>query len=92
MDLNWLSNDLMQMIWLSTAGLGFNQVGDFVFCETSFKNQASKLKTKTLCETSFKNEALKITNEAFLRDFLQKSSVEDQKRSMSVRLPSKIKL
>ena len=75
------------MIWLST-GLGFNQVRDSLFCETSFKNfeaakrifsarlpSKSKLgssKTKLLCETSFKNAALKLKNEAFLRDFLQK--------------------
>ena len=48
-------------------------------------------KTKLLCETSFKNEALKIKNEAFLRDFLQKWSFEDQKRSFCARLPSKMK-
>ena len=30
-------------------------------------------KTKLFCETSFKNEATKLKNEAFLRDFLQKS-------------------
>ena len=49
-------------------------------------------KTKLLCETSFKNEALKLKNEAFLRDFLQKRSFEDQKRSFCARLPSKMKL
>ena len=49
-------------------------------------------KTKLLCETSFKNEALKIKNEGFLRDFLQIWSFEDQKRSISARLPSKMKL
>ena len=47
-------------------------------------------KTKHFCETSFKNEALKLKNEAFVRDFLQKWSFEDQKRSISARLPSKI--
>ena len=47
-------------------------------------------KTKHFCETSFKNEALKLKNEAFLRDFLQKWSFEDQKRSISARLPSKM--
>ena len=97
------------------------------FCETSFKNEALKLKneaflrdflqkwsfedqkrsnsarlaskmklwrskTKLFCETSFKIEALKIKNEAFLRDFLQNWSFEDQKRSFSARLPSKLKL
>ena len=96
-----------------------------LFCETSFKNEALKIKnqaflrdflqnwsfedqkrsfcarlpsklkfrsskTKLFCETSFKIEALKLQNEAFLRDFLQKWSVEDQKRSFSARLPSKM--
>ena len=49
-------------------------------------------KTKHFCETSFKNEALKIKNEAFLRGFLQKWSFEAPKRSISARLPSKMKL
>ena len=49
-------------------------------------------KTKFLSETSFKNTALKIKNEAFARDFLQKRSFEDQKRSFCARLPSKMKL
>ena len=49
-------------------------------------------KTKLFCETSFKNEALKIKNEALLRDFLQKWSVEAQKRSFCARLPSRMKL
>ena len=49
-------------------------------------------KTKLFCETSFKIEALKLKNEAFLRDFLQKWSFEIQKRSISARLPSKMKL
>ena len=49
-------------------------------------------KTKLFCETSFKIEALKLQNEAFLRDFLQKWSFEAPKRSLSARLPSKMKL
>ena len=49
-------------------------------------------KTKLLCETSFENESLKIKNAAFPRDFLQKWRFEDQKRSISARLPSKMKL
>ena len=36
---NWFE---IQLIWLST-GLGFSQVGDFLFCETSFKSEALKL-------------------------------------------------
>ena len=81
-----------------------------LLCETSFKNEALKIKkrsisarlpakmklwrskTKHFCEASFKNEALKIKNEAFLRDFLQNYSFEAQKRSISARLPSKMKL
>ena len=50
------------------------------------------LKTKLFCETSFKNATLKLQNEAFLRDFLQNWSFEDQKPSISARLPSKLKL
>ena len=47
-------------------------------------------KTKCFCETSFKHEGLKIKNEACLRDFLQTSSFEVQKRSAFGRLPSKM--
>ena len=50
------------------------------------------LKTNHFCETSFKIEAVKLKNEAFLRDFLQNWSFEDQKPSISARLPSKLKL
>ena len=110
---NWLTDWLTD--WLT------------LFCKTSFKNEALKIKnetflrdflskwnfeaqkrsfcarlpsktklwrskTKHFCETSFKNEALKLKNEAFVRDFLQKRSFEDQKRNISARLPSKIKL
>ena len=35
------------MIWLSTA-LEFKRVGDFLLCETSFKNEALKLKNEAL--------------------------------------------
>ena len=97
------------------------------FCETSFNNEALKLKneaflrdflqkwsfeaqipsisarlpskmklwsskTKHFCETSFNNEALKLKNEAFLRDFLQNAIFRNEKRSISARLPSKMKL
>ena len=47
---------------------------------------------KHFCKTFFKTEALKLKNKAFLRDFFQKLSFEIQKRSISARLPSKIKL
>ena len=49
-------------------------------------------KTKLFCETSFKNEAVQLKNQVFVRDFLQKRSFEDQKRSISARLPSQMKL
>ena len=61
------------------------------FCaRLPWKMKLWRSKTKHFCETSFKNEALKLKNEAFLRDFLQKWSFEDQKRSISARLPSKM--
>ena len=117
----WDSNDLdfecfeIQVSWWSVdlrfKWFGCQTVWDSKpFCETSFKNEALKIKkrsfsarlpsklklwrskTKLFYETSFKNEALKIKNEAFLRDFLQNWSFEDQKRSNSARLPSKMKL
>ena len=49
-------------------------------------------KTKVFCESSFKIEPLKLKNETFLRDFLQNWNFEAQKRSISARLPSKMKL
>ena len=49
-------------------------------------------KTKHFCETSFKNEALNLKNEAFLRDFLNTMKLWSSKRSISARLPSKMKL
>ena len=110
----------LQVRWLS-IDLGFKRFGwqsswdsnDLVvnvLCETSFKNEALKIKkrsfsarlpskaklcsskTKLFCETSFKNETVQLTNKAFVRDFLQKWRFEDQKRSISARLPSKTKL
>ena len=70
------------------------------------KTKLCSWKTKLLCEIFFKNGALKIKNEAFLRDFLQERNFGDQKwrlslrdflqnwskRSISARLPSKMKL
>ena len=89
----WMSND-SRLKWFGCQ-LMFDS-DDFV--KRSFSARfPSKLKlrsskTKLLCETSFKNDALKIKNEAFVRNFLQKRSFEDQKRSFSARLPSKMKL
>ena len=128
----WDSSDLdvkwfeVQVIWLSTDVCFKWFCQTKLFCETSFKIEALKLKneaflrdflqkrsiedqkwsfsarlssklklwsskTKLFCETSFKFEALKLKNEAILRDFLQKWSFEDQKRSFFARLPSKLK-
>ena len=92
----WLSMDLRfgrQMIW-DVKNEAFNiEAQKRSFCaRLPSKMKLRSSKTKLLCETSFRNEALKIKNEAFLRDFLQKRSFEDQKRSFSARLPSKTKL
>ena len=101
----WSSSDLVvnwcviQMILSNEAfPRDFLQKRSFEDQKRSFSARLpSKLKlwsskTKLFCETSFKNEAWKIKNEAFLRDFLQNWSFEDQKRSFSARLPSKLKL
>ena len=89
----WMSNDL-RFKWFGCQLM--RDSNDFV--KRSFSARLpSKLKlwsskTKLFCETSFKNKALKLKNEAFLRDFLQKRIFEDQKRSISARLPSKMNL
>ena len=91
--INWLTD------WLTEAVLrDFLQKWSFEDQKRSFcarlpsKMKLWRSKTKHFCETSFKNEALKLKNEAFARDFLQKWSFEHQKRSISARLPSKMKL
>ena len=56
-----------------------------LFCDTSFKFGASKLKNQAFLQDF-------LHNEAFPRDFLQKWSFETQKRSFSARLPSKMEL
>ena len=97
---NWFE---IQVIWMSND-LRFKWFGCQLMCDSndfvkrSFsarlpsKTKLWRSKTKLFYETSFKIEALKLKNEAFLRDFLQKWSFEDQKRSFSARLPSKLKL
>ena len=88
----WDSNELVvnwfeiQVVWMSND-LRFKWFGCQLTCDSNDFCQ-----TKLFCETSFKNEALKLKNEAFLRDFLQNWSFEDQKRSFSARLASKLKL
>ena len=90
--MSWLSIDLRfkwfgcQMIWGSS-----DLVANWCVIQMIF-TKLWRSKTKLFCETSFKIEALKLKNEAILRDFLQKWSFEDQKRSFSARLPSKLKL
>ena len=96
---DWLTDWLIWLTdWLAEAVLpDFLQKWSFEAQKRSFsarlpsKMKLWRSKTKHFCETSFKNEALKLKNEAFVRDFLQKWSFEDQKRSISARLPSKIK-
>ena len=61
-----------------------------LLCETSFKNEALKIKNEAFVRDFLQNESLKLKNEAFVRDFLQKWSFEDQKRSIFARLPSKM--
>ena len=47
-----------------------------LLCETSFKNEALKIKKEAFLRDSFKNEVLKIKNEAFVRDFLQNEALK----------------
>ena len=88
----WDSNELVvnwfeiQVAWMSND-LRFKWFGCQLTCDSNDFCQ-----TKLFCETSFKIEALKLQNEAFLRDFLQKWSFAAPKRSISARLPSKLKL
>ena len=104
----WMSNDLRfkwfgcQMIWDSNdlVVIWFGcQIWDssdlvVIWFEMSKKKlwRSKNIKNEAFCETSFKIEALKLKNKAFLLDFLQEWSFEDQKRSFSARLPSKTKL
>ena len=61
-----------------------------LFCETSFKIEALKIKNQAFLRDFLQNWSLK--RKAFLRDFLQKCNFEAPKRSISARLPSKLKL
>ena len=105
-EFNWFESQLMsdsnelrfKWFWLSAFVRDFLQNWSFEAQKRSIsarlpsKTKLWRSKTKLFCETSFKIEALKLKNEAFLRDFLQKRSFEDQKRNFSARLPSKLKL
>ena len=91
----WLSNDFgCQLVW-NARDLLVNWCNDLC-CQVirDSKDLCSQLiwdsKTKLFCETSFKTEALKLKNQAFVRNFLQKWSFQDQKRSIFTRLPSKM--
>ena len=81
----WDSSDLdvnrfeIQMSWLS-IGLRFKWFGcQMIWGSNDFGCQL-------MCDSKI------LSNEAFVRDLLQKRSFEDQKRSISARLPSKLKL
>ena len=90
---NWMSNDL-RFKWFGCQLMCDSN--DFVKRNFSArlpsKTKLWSSKTKHFCETSFKIEAVKLKKEAFLRDFLQNWSFENQKPSISARLPSKLKL
>ena len=87
----WMSNDL-RFKWFDCQLMC--DANDFVKRSFSARFPSEmklwRSKTKQFRETSFKIEAFKMKNEAFLRDFLQNWSFEDQKRNISARLPSKL--
>ena len=85
-----LKNETFLLDFLKTWSFDAQKLNFSAKLPPKMKRWSSK--TKLFCETSFKNEASKLKNEAFLTDFLQKRSFEVQKRSISARLPSKIKL
>ena len=93
----WDSIDLVvswfeiQMIWLS-IGVWFKWFEVQVIWLSTDVWCKWFCQTKLFCEISLRNEALKIKNEAIPRDFLQNWSFQDEKRSFSARLPSKLKL
>ena len=66
-----------------------------LFCETArlplFLNLTTS-RTQQFCQTSSIFEVDNVKNEAILRDFLNFPSWQDQKRSNSARLPSKMEL
>ena len=85
LQVRWLSIDLgfnwfeIQLIWLS-IDLRFKRVG----CQLIW-GSSDLVVNRCVIEMS-------LSNEAFLRDFLQKWSFEAQRRSFCARLPSKMKL
>ena len=87
----WDSNDLVanrceiQVIWLS-IDLRFKSFG----CQLIW--DSNDLDVKWFEMSKMKLWTLKLKIEAFVRDLLQKWSFEAQKRSISARLPSKLKL
>ena len=60
--------------------------------ETSFKNEAFKIKNEAFLRDFLQKWSFEVQNEAFLRDFLQNWSFEAQKRSFCARLPWKMNL
>ena len=85
-------------LWISKTNISARLPWSLAAQKRSFsarlpsKTKLCSSKTKLFCETSFKNEAVQLKNETFLRDFLRNRSFEDQKRSISARFPSKMKL
>ena len=90
----WLSPDLrFKWFWLS-IDLRFKWFGCQSMCASNdFGCLLIWTSSDVVVNRAYSvNEALKIKNEAFVQDFLQNWSFEAQKRSISARLPSKIKL
>ena len=74
---NWFE---VQVIWLS-IDLEFKWVG----CQSSW-DSSDLVVNRSEIQMSW------LSSQVFVRDFLQKRSFEDQKRSFSARIPSKLKL
>ena len=81
---NWSE---IQVIWLS-IDLRFKWVG----CQLIWDSSDLDVRWFEVQLISLSTDVWFMSNEAFLRDLLQKRSFEDQKRSFSARLPSKMKL
>ena len=94
----WDSNDLdvrwfeVQVIWLSNDVWFKWFCQTKLFCETSFKKDALKLKHEAFARDFLQKWSFEDQKRTFLQDFLQKWNFEDQKQSISARLPSKMKL
>ena len=103
--MSWLSTDLRfkrfgcQMIWGSSTVIWLSTDVWFkwfcqmkLFCETSFKNEALKIKNEAFPRDFLQNWSFEAQKRSVSAILLSKWSFEDQKRSFSARLPSKTKL